>query len=237
MKSSNLQNNQILSNVIAVIGCDGSGKSTLTADLLAQLQSHAPVELLYLGQSSGNIGDWIKSRPLIGPSLNRYLKNKAKGAHSKESKSPDTATTIVIYLLSLWRAHKFRRMLSLTRKGTLVITDRYPQAETAGFYFDGTGLGGLNHDSWLVRKLAAREQKLYEWMASHIPTLVIRLNIDAQTAYDRKPDHKLKMLEAKVSVIPTLTFNGADILDLDGTSPYQQVLETALTSINQKVNP
>lgn len=236
MKFSNQQANHLLSNVIAVIGCDGSGKSTLTEDLLKELHCQDPVELVYLGQSSGNIEDWIKSLPFIGLPLGRYLKRKSKKAHaSKESKSPDAATTIVIYLLSLWRAHKFRRMLTLSRKGTLVITDRYPQAEVPGFYFDGTGLGALNQENWLVRKLAAREQRLYQWMANHKPELVIRLNIDSQTAYQRKPDHKLKMLEDKVKVIPTLNFNNAAILDLDGTSPYQEVLDSALMTIKEKV--
>lgn len=222
---------QILTNVIAVIGCDGSGKSTLTEDLFKSLQNNNKVELLYLGQSSGNIGNWIKNLPIIGSSLGGYLVRKAKTAHTKDKKSPDTATTLVIYLLSLWRAHKFRRLLSLSRKGILVITDRYPQAEVPGFYFDGTGLGALNSESWLVRKLAARELKLYQWMSSHIPALVIRLNIDAETAHARKPDHKLKMLQDKTAVIPTLNFNGANILDINARDPYEQVLSHALSTI------
>ena len=232
---------QHLNHVIAVIGCDGSGKSTLTADLFAHLHGKSPVELLYLGQSSGNIGQWIADLPLIGPALGRYLKSKAKGAHSKKNAAPDNITVIVIYLLSLWRAHKFRRMLAMNRRGVIVITDRYPQAEVPGFYFDGTGLGAVKAETWLARMLTAREQKLYEWMASHIPALVIRINIDADTAFARKPDHKLSMLQDKIAVIPKLHFNNADILNLDGTDPYEQVLDAALkatsTAINRPTKP
>jgi hypothetical protein len=119
-------------------------------------------------------------------------------------------------------------MLRLTRRGVVVITDRYPQAEVPGFYFDGPGLGAVNAETWLGRKLAAREQRLYEWMASHVPALIIRLNIDADTAHSRKPDHKLSMLQDKVTIIPSLHFNGAGILDLDGCDPYPQVLDSAL---------
>ncbi|GAB1232880.1 dTMP kinase [Ferrigenium sp. UT5] len=193
------------------------------------------VELFYLGQSSGAIGDRIKSLPLLGAPFGRYLMRKAARAHSKEKKAADTLTTLVIYLLSLWRAHKFRRMLALCRRDVLVITDRYPQAEVSGFYFDGPGLGAVNTQSWLARTLAAREQRLYQWMASHVPALVIRLNIDADTAHARKPDHKLAMLEAKTTVIPGLHFNGARILDLDGRDPYGQVLDTALKAIGDTV--
>ncbi|CAN1486012.1 Tmk Thymidylate kinase [Methylophilaceae bacterium] len=220
-----------LNNVIAVVGCDGSGKSTLTADLISHLAQQRQVEWLYLGQSSGNIGEWIKNLPLIGTSFGRYLAGKAERAHSKEASSPDTLTALVIFLLSVWRAHKFRRMLKLSRRGILVITDRYPQAEVSGFYFDGQGLNSANAQSWLARQLLKQETRLYQWMTNHIPTLLIRLNIDAETAHERKPDHKLSMLRDKVRVIPTLHFNGAPMLDLNGRDPYPQVLDAALTAI------
>ena len=222
----------LLADVVAVIGCDGSGKSTLTADLVSRLGDGRPIKLLYLGQSSGNIGRWISGLPLIGASVGRYLVRKAARAHSKESTAPDAATTLAIYLLSQWRAHKFRRMLALCRRGVVVITDRYPQAEVPGFYFDGPGLGAVNAEGWLARKLAARELRLYQWMASHVPVLVVRLNIDADTAQARKPDHKLSMLRDKVAVIPGLRFNDARILDLDGRKPYAQVLDEALNAVS-----
>jgi hypothetical protein len=190
------------------------------------------VQWLYLGQSSGNIVNWIRSLPLIGPAFGRYLLRKAERAHNKESSQPDTLTAIVIFLLSLWRVHKFRRMLKLAHRGVLVITDRYPQAEVTGFYFDGTGLNDKNAQTWLARLLLKREKRLYTWMARHRPTLLIRLNIDAETAHARKPDHKLAMLREKVRVIPTLQFNGATILNLNGCDPYPQVLAAALTAIN-----
>jgi len=221
-----------LAGVIAVVGCDGSGKSTLTADLLARLSEKNHVEWLYLGQSSGNIADWIRSVPVVGAAFARYLARKAERAHSKKEAAPDTLTTLVIYLLSRWRAHKFHRLPGLCKRGVIVITDRYPQAEAPGFYFDGTGLGAVKAESWLARKLAARELRLYQWMASHLPTLVIRLNIDADTAHARKPDHKLSMLRDKTSVIPTLHFNGATILDLDGRDPYAEVLDASLHAID-----
>jgi len=120
----------------------------------------------------------------------------------------------------------------MNRRGTIVITDRYPQAEIPGFYFDGPGLGAKKIDSWLRRMLTAREQKRYEWMANHVPALVIRINIDADTAFARKPDHKLSMLQDKITEIPKLHFNDAQILDLNGTDPYEQVLDSALKATN-----
>lgn len=222
-----------LPKVIAVIGCDGSGKSTLTTDLFNYLQSKQAVKLIYLGQSSGNIAHWIKSLPIIGAPFERYLVKKAERAHDKKNSSPDSATIIVIYLLSLWRTHKFRRMLKLSQGGITVITDRYPQAQVPGFHFDGIGLTTEHQQSWLGRKLAAREQRLYAWMSNHLPALVIRLNIDAETAHARKPDHKFSTLQAKATTIPSLHFNGARILDLSSIDPYAKVLESATKAVHQ----
>jgi hypothetical protein len=41
------------------------------------------------------------------------------------------------------------------------------------------------------------------------------------------------MLREKVRVIPTLHFNGATILDLNGRDPYPQVFASALTAIDR----
>ena len=227
---------QHLPYVIALTGCDGAGKSRLSEDIAAHLQVQGPTQWLYLGQSSGNIAQWIRELPIIGPPVGRYLVSKANRAHSEKASGPDTATALVIFILSHWRAHKFRRMLKLSRGGVRVVTDRYPQAEVPGFYFDGAGLGAVNVETWLGRKLAARELRLYQWMASHLPALVIRLNIDADTAHERKPDHKLSMLRDKVEIIPSLHFNGARILDLDGRTPYDQVLAEALSAVDNALS-
>lgn len=222
-----------LAGVIAVVGCDGAGKSTLSADLHAHLQDACAPQLLYLGQDSGNILRAILGWPLIGPAIGRYLVRRSQRAHADEagkSAAPDALTALVVYLLSRWRRRKFRRMLALQRQGAILITDRYPQAETPGFYFDGPGLAATPGAGGFVRWLAARERRLYQDMAAYVPALLIRLNIDAQTAHARKPDHKLSMLRDKVNVLPTLSFNGASILDLDARAPYAQVLEAALAA-------
>jgi len=226
---------QVLANVVAVVGCDGSGKSKLTADLVARFGDRRRIKLIYLGQSSGHIGRWIQGLPVIGRPFGRYLLRKAEGAQSRKGAAPDTATTLAIYLLSQWRAYKFRRMLALGRRGVVVITDRYPQAEVPGFHFDGPGLGAVNANSWLARTLAARELRLYQWMASHVPALVIRLNIDADTAHARKPEHRMSVLRDKVAVIPTLRFNDACVLDVDGREPYAQVIDKAWNAVSADI--
>ncbi|MBJ3815717.1 hypothetical protein F9C28_12460 [Shimwellia pseudoproteus] len=217
--------------VIAITGCDGSGKSTLATSLVNHLAPQQPVEMIYLGQSSGRIGEWISELPIIGAPFGRYLLKKADNVNERPSTPPGAVTALVIYLLSCWRAYKFRKMLARSKQGRILITDRYPQAEVPGFRFDGPQLAKTSGGSWWVQALRRREQKLYQWMASYPPLLLIRLDIDAETAHARKPDHKLSALREKVAVIPTLTFNGAHILNLDGREPADTILNESLNAI------
>lgn len=222
-----------LTGVYAIIGCDGTGKSTLAADLLLNLHKTGPARRRYLGLVSGETADKIKALPLIGVWLERDLQRKRDRAVDMEKQLPGTGTALIMYLLSLWRAISLLRVMRLSRRGVEIIADRYPQVEFPGFHYDGPGLTVNRTDSWFVRQLALGEQKMYEWMAMHKPALIIRLNIDAESAQARKPDHDINELRDKLSVIPLLKFNGARVHDIDATSPYPEVLESALQAISQ----
>jgi len=239
MSKASLANNKtsvtmpVLKGVIAVVGCDGTGKSTLTADLLADLQTKGPAQRRYLGIVSGEVGDKIKALPFIGVRLERYLAAKAFRAQDMKKKIPGTGTAIIMHLLSIWRAAHLIKVSRLSRRGVKIIADRYPQAEIPGFRYDGPGVTATTNDNWLLRKLAVREQKLYQWMARYKPALVIRLNIDAETAFSRKPDHDISELQDKIAIMPQLNFNGALVCELDARAPYKEVLAGALAALSQ----
>jgi len=226
-----------VAGLIAVVGCDGTGKSTLTHDLVKRLSNDGTAVRRYLGLVSGETGDKIKRLPLIGPRLERRLAAKAAHAQDMKNKLPNAWGALVMYGLSLWRAAHLRRVVRLAARGVLVITDRYPQAEIPGFRYDGPGLGMARSQKWLVSKLAAREQRLYERMAMIRPSLVIKLDIDLATAQGRKPDHGTAELTDKIAVMRRLRFNGAPIFDLDTRAPYADVFEKALRAVTATVAP
>ncbi|EOM8240785.1 hypothetical protein ACNGU6_003888 [Escherichia coli] len=218
--------------VIAIVGCDGSGKSTLTASLVNKLAARMPTEHIYLGQSSGRIGEWISQLPVIGAPFGRYLRSKAAHVHEKPSTPPGNITALVIYLLSCWRAYKFRKMLCKSQQGYLLITDRFPQAEISGFYYDGPGIGVERATGKISMFLAQRERRLYQKMAQYRPELIIRLGIDIDTAISRKPDHDYAELQDKIGVMSTIGYNGTKILEIDARAPYSEVLEQAQKAVS-----
>jgi hypothetical protein len=217
--------------LIAVVGCDGTGKSTLTHDLVRILGRYMPAQRRYLGLISGESGARIKQWPWIGARLERRLAAKAAQAQDMRNKAPGVWGALVMYGLSVWREAHLRRVCRLAGSGTLVITDRFPQAEVDGFRYDGPGLGLERSRHGLVRKLAQRERRLYERMARYRPMLVIKLHIDLATAHARKPDHSCAELRDKIAVMARLRYNGAAVCDLDARAAYPQVLEQALHAV------
>lgn len=220
-----------LAPCVALVGCDGSGKSTLARDLTALLDREAPTRTMYLGLGTGDLGRAIGRIPLVGGIIEGFLTRKAGKAHSAPDKRlPGLATALAMFGFSLARRRRFEQVLALRRKGIRMITDRYPQAELAG-RFDGPGLAWTRRGSPLVERLARRERQLYADMAAYRPTLVIRLNIDVETALARKADHRRDLLEKKLAIVPTLQFGGARIVDIDATRPYSEVFAAALALI------
>ena len=219
---------EYIPGLIAVVGCDGTGKSTLTADLVKKLREKWVTERRYLGLVSGEDGDKIKRLPFIGVWLERRLAAKSSKTQSMSTQSPAIWAALIMFGFSLRRRANLRKVLHLAQSGVLVISDRYPQAEISGFHYDGPGIGVERVNAGIKSYLAERERVMYQKIANIRPELIIRLDIDIDTAFSRKPDHDYDELRDKISVMARIGYNGSRILELDSRAPYSEVLEKAL---------
>ena len=216
--------------IIALVGSDGSGKSTVGAELLAWMRGRWPTALCHLGKQSGNTRRRIAHWPLIGRRIDSTVASKSEKARGPNG--PGTLSALVVSLFLYRRLWRFRRMLALRRRGTVILADRFPQLGLPG------GMDGINlyrvtpASGWIANALARRERRCFEWMTSHAPTLVIRLNVDPATAIARKPDHDPAALRAKIEDLGHLRFGAAPIVDLDATQPLAVVLAGAKQAIS-----
>lgn len=216
-----------LSPVIAIVGCDGSGKSTVIAAVVAWASQWAPAQAVHLGKQSGNMARALARLPGVGAFIDRRIARKTDQTRATRNiKVPGFFTALVICLFSLRRAYRFQCMMKLRRRGIVVVSDRYPQLDVPGAY-DGPGLSVDAPGSFVVRWMARRERALFVWMTSYRPDLVIRLNVDLDVACARKPDHRRELLAAKVAATQQLKFNGAPIIDIDANQPLRDVLAAA----------
>ncbi|MEG3089445.1 nucleoside triphosphate hydrolase [Sphingomonas sp. PB4P5] len=214
--------------LIAIVGSDGSGKSTVGEALLAWMNQRQPTELHHLGKQTGNIGRTIARWPLIGGKLDKTIVKQSGGA--KKGGGPTAFTATIIYAFSMRRVRRFKKMLAARARGVAILADRFPQTAVPG-PMDGLGLAKAG--AGLPGRLARRERAHYEWMEQYRPDLVIRLNVDLPTALARKPDHRPSSLATKIADVPRLTFNGAKIVDLDSTQPLELVIEQAKAAISE----
>lgn len=222
--------------MIAIIGCDGSGKSTVSAEILAWLNGYGPTEVVHLGKQSGNVGRAIARWPIVGKTIDRVIVSKgASHRVSRDKKAPGLLTALVIIGFLLRRLLRFRRMLGLRRQGRIIVTDRFPQLEVPGAC-DGLGLSATAPGSVIVRWLARRERDAYDWMTDFLPDLVLRLNVDLERACARKPDHSRESLARKVAATPLLKFKGASIVDVDATAPLEDVVAAAKDAVTRTMS-
>ncbi len=213
--------------LIAVVGCDGSGKSTLTEALQQWLEARQPTVTCHLGKQSGNLGRMLARTPLMGRRIDRSIETRSRQAH--KSANPGLLAALVIYAFALRRARRFRRMLKLRGEGYIIIADRFPQVELPSA-IDGPGLGTARRRG-LVGVLAAAEQRLFRHMVAHAPDLVLRLNVPLNLAAARKPDHRIETLARKIEEMPRLRFGAAPIVELDSREPLDRVVARAQVAV------
>jgi thymidylate kinase len=242
MKSSSHKNQQFpgqhpggLAPLIAFVGCDGAGKSTVSDAILSWMQASRMTESCHLGIQSKSLGEALVKLPLIGKKFERLIAaNTPRGnpRQEQEGEGPTTLAAIAIFLLSLRRWRRYQKMMALRRNGVAIVADRFPQVAVPKMKIDGPGLAASKYRNGFIRFLAQREKALYSYMVSYRPDLVIRLNVDLETAFARKPDHRYESLALKIAQVPMLEYQGAPILDLDSREPLGDVIAQAKQAIS-----
>jgi thymidylate kinase len=155
--------------LIALIGCDGAGKTSLARDLRAWLGRKVAVEAVYLGQAK-NLR--IRVAMLALSKLGKRLHFKAL------SKYGDSAVCILNARQRAACCHEASRK---TRQGITVIADRYPLRE---FWNMRKPMDGPRLDK--TSALFEQEQNIYKTINNY-PDLTIILDVSYETCVKRKP--------------------------------------------------
>jgi len=219
-----------LAPLIAVVGCDGAGKTQLSNDLIAHIAKRRPAEAGYLGEGSSVQGRKIGRWPFIGATLKAHLEKIADRLRDPNETIPNAIIARYALHRSTKRFRRFEELIEKRRRGIVIVTDRYPQIEVAGFH-DGPILAGIAK-SLEAERIQSEERALYRRMAAYVPTLVIRLVVDIDTAMARKPDHNRDLVAGKIASLPAVTFNGATMIDIDARMGYSKELSLAKAAVD-----
>ena len=212
--------------VVAIVELDGSGKSTVNANIRAWLGSEIDVMPVYFGTGDGRPSLLLRPFKLMLPILTPLLKKKPRSAsHGKITTEPPG--TLYSLLLIVWAAVVARerrgKLIAAHRgasRGLVVVTDRYPQNEIDGFN-DGPL---LTHLAWAPLWLRRWEAATYALARRLPPDLVIKLKVSAKTVKQREPNMDSTVIEDRIEALPRLTFSSSHVVVINAEQPLADVL-------------
>jgi thymidylate kinase len=192
---------------IAVIGADGSGKSTAVAALEPWLGWKLQVSTYYLGSkrpSRRSTALYLTFRVLRRS--HRAASNHVTGAEPivrGVARTRDMLLALHFLSIARDRIRRIARGHHEARAGRIVVFDRYPVRPLSSIgrhqIFDGPHIA---REIWpagaLVRRLAAIEDRLYA--RCPLPDEIVVLDVDASTATARKPDHEFETVAHKACI-------------------------------------
>lgn len=221
--------------VVALLGSDGAGKSSLCVDTVNWLSFKLDVVPVYFGSGDGSTS--LLRLPL---QLARRLYKPSRTIDTSGDSRRDgvrhrlrsVAMVPWALTLSLEKRGKLRGMIRARNRGMIVVCDRYAQAEIHGFN-DGRLLADLERSRWrIARALARWEAQPYLNARIDPPDLVIKLIASPNVALGRRPDMNIEEIERRVAAVRSLTFPEAtSVIEINADMPFEQVMRAARQAI------
>ena len=204
--------------IIAFLGADGSGKSTVTQRLISDWSNKIDVSRIYLGTGDGQKAlsqIFINSLFSLVAFVKKLRKIKTnaekKEALCRKSQRDISLSTILQAIVGAnVKAKQMKYIQKLKSKGFMVICDRWPQNQNPGIN-DGPLLSSLkNSKNYLYKFLAHWEEKKFKKICSiQKPDIVIKLVTSPKISVSRKEENKniKDLIKKKIEVVKSLQFD------------------------------
>lgn len=237
--------------IIALIGADGAGKSTVFKEISSWLGTHHDAVSIYFGSGDGPVS-WPRRLLQIVTGIHRRLSRAWNRARKRgESDKPATVRTdatsdqnqpflqrlrywLNCLLIARERYGNLKRMLRARRRGAIVITDRFPQTQVLGMMDCPRLYRWRTHTSGFLRKLANWEFAVYQFAEQNPPDTVIHLAVSAPVAAQRVKNHTPEALADRIRSMEKLAFPpDTKVIRVDADQPLDDVLLQVKTVVSQ----
>jgi thymidylate kinase len=197
--------------VVAVVGADGAGKSTVVEALSCWLSQTLAVETVHLGKPSRSPAS--RGVRALGDITAAVVLVLRRGDRSG-------GRALKAVALARDRSLAARRVRKLADDGWIVVCDRYPLPQLT--LMDAPRLASLGTRNRALRGLSALEQRYYRELP--LPDTVIVLRADPETAVARKPDEPAEFVRARWRDIWEADWTGQPYHLVDADRPASDVV-------------
>jgi thymidylate kinase len=221
--------------VIAIVGPEATGKSTLLREMHAWLGEHFVVKQIHVGKPKSTL---LSAGPnLFVPALRAilpaYRSGRVENDHAvrKAPDEPDKVYPLIFALRSVLLAYDRRMLLkqafARAANGAIVLCDRYPSATTGAPDSPQLSPVTISRSRYPIHHLLARlERQLYQEI--NPPDLVIALSVPVEIAILRnrtrgkeEPEDYVRQRHARSA---ELTYLNTTICNVSTDQPLENTL-------------
>lgn len=207
--------------MIAVVGGDGAGKSTVVEHLRAWLAKHFDVRTVHLGKPRRSlITQVIRSGLKIGRGIGRLFKSFRR---ETKAAAPSYSKLMWNFCVARDRHHTYHRARRYAAEGQIVICDRWPIPDVMSM--DGPQIRrsvGKQPASRLVNWLAGCEERWYRAIAE--PDCLIVLKVAPEIAHQRKTEEDSEFVRSRAHEVWNAPWSETNALVVDALQPIDLVL-------------
>lgn len=213
--------------VIAIVGGDGAGKSSIVGALSAWLAPTFAVRRIHLGKPPKSATTLALKGAIAVARRFGMFDNTRRPPWIQESEGgnrfPGHAWLIWHVLTARDRVRAYRRARRFASGGGIVISDRYPLARLR--FMDGRRTAGVDTSpgaSRLARALTAYERRCYEHIRE--PDVLIVLRLEPETAVARRSDEDPDFVRPRSREVWQADWTSSRAHVIDASLPLPDVL-------------
>ena len=212
---------------VAVVGGDGSGKTTAVEGVATWLGSTFDVRSTHLGKPRPSLLTLAVKGPMYVARAAGVLPSTRRSVDPRTAKPedvPGAAWALWHLLTARDRLREYHALRRFTDAGGVVISDRWPLPQL--HLMDGSRvswvLQGSGPRSRVVRRLAEAERRIYAHIG--MPDVLVVLRIDPEIAVSRRPEDGADYVRARNGEVFETDWSTTPAVVLDATLRPEQVL-------------
>lgn len=216
--------------MIAIVGGDGAGKSTLINELHEWLSTEFDTAKVHFGKPPWSMTTlMIRSLLKIGRLVSRQPFQKAPVIYSNDPSSikfPGVAWAIRECCTASDRLRLYRKVRRMTTNGKIVLMDRFPVENIK--FMESPQIRRMYNgapQTTLIQWLIQKEESYYRFISP--PDLLLVIKVDPEISVQRKVEEEESSVRARAAEIWTYPWDDQKASILDGSLSKEEVLNQA----------